>query len=243
MKEVIKTAVSLFLKLILVNFMCAIVVLSVSILANGLFAEEVGYTALGVKEGEEQSETLYTYRYDEGEDTKRADYEAQGYEIVEYSLKELSRKGNIISTAVAQFLTFCLLCSFVYPINWELGTKDSNLVKFKHKEADTLKGLKIGLFAIIPAVLLLVFLFATKNNLTAGVSTAIYKLMNSSLYGFIDIADGHAVAFGELSAWNFLALAAVQLVIPIVSFISYFLGFKNISIGEKFVYRKEKKRR
>ncbi len=239
MKEVIKTAASLFLKLIIVNFMCAIVVLSITILANGFFAKQIGYTALGTKDGAEKSEALYTYRYSDGEDTQRAKYEADGYEITEYPLKELSDSGSNTTTAVAQVMCLMLLASFVYPVIWQIGIKDGNLVKFKHKSEDKLKGLKIGLITIIPALALLIFLFAA-GDLVSKLPLAIYKLINSSLYGFIDLADGNAIVFGDLNIFNYLFIAATQLVIPVISYFSYILGIKNISISEKIIYKKNK---
>ena len=109
MKEVIKTALSLFVKLIVVNFMCLMVVLSINVLVSGFFSEDIGYIATGVKEGEEKAETLYTYYYADGEDTKLAKFEAEGYKITKTSVKELSDSYNTAGIWFSQFLCFYFL--------------------------------------------------------------------------------------------------------------------------------------
>jgi len=239
MKENLKKSGLLFLKLLVVNFMCAIIVFSINILANGFLSNEVGYTAFGTIEGSEESETLYNYYFDDGEDTKRAEYEAKGYVITEYPIKELTKKTQNFATAFSQVLCVFLLASFIHAMIWDIGFKDGNLVKFKHKEADVFRGLKIGLFTIIPAVVLLVFLFAA-GSITAKVPIVLYKLINSSLYGFLDFADGNSIVVGDLSVFNFMLMFAAQLIIPLIAHISYILGFKNISLSEKIVYKKNK---
>lgn len=242
MKEVLKTAVSIFLKLIIVNFMCGIIVISITLIAGGLFSKSVGYTAFGTKEGSEKSETLYSYYYADGEDALRSEYEAKGYTITESPIRELSSTRNTVTMLVAQFFCLMLLCSFVYPKLWHLGTSDSNLVHFKHKKEDKLKGLKVGVVTVIPAVLLLLILFIFKNGFSAEFPIAIYKLLNSSLYGFVELASGSAVTFGKLSVLNFVLMLSSQLVIPIITYISYILGYKNISVGEKIIYKKDNKK-
>ena len=191
------------------------------------------------EKGEEESKELYTYYFKDGEDTERAAYEAQGYEISEYRLKELSQKGVNISTTVSQIFCILLLATFIYPTVWQIGIKDGNLVKFKHQEVDTLKGLKIGLFTIVPALLFLIFLFAAQG-ITSKIPLALYKLVNSSFYGLIELADGKGVTFGDLSVLNFVFMLVIQFIIPVITHISYILGYKNISIGEKLVFKKNK---
>lgn len=242
MKEVLKTAISIFLKLIIVNFMCGVIVVSLTLIASGFFSETVGYNAFGTKEGSDKTDSLYSYYYADGEDALRSEYEAQGYTITESPIRELSSKGNTVAMLVAQFLCLMMLCSFVYPKLWQLGASDSNLVHFKHKKEDKLKGLKIGGITIIPAVVLLIVLFTMKNGILSEFPVAIYKLLNSSLYGFVEFAAGNAKTFSELSVLNFVLMLASQLVIPIITYISYILGYKNISVGEKIIYKKDNKK-
>ena len=241
MKDNLKQSVSLFIRLVIVNFLCAVVVLSISgVIAPSFFGESAGYVAIGVKD--EKDELLYEHYYADGEDKKEVEYKAKGYEIVKKDMpKELDKKGNLITYAVTQFLCLMLLCSFVYPRLWDLGVADSNMVNYNHKSEDKLRGFKIGAFTIVPAVLLLAFMLITKNNICATVPLAIYKFLNSSLYGFLEFASGTTATFAKVSVARGLLMFLPQILVPLIAGVSYILGYKNISIGEKLVYKKDKK--
>ena len=241
MKEILKSGVGLFGKLIIVNIMCFFLVVSISVLCSAAFTENVGYIAYGVKEGSEESVELYTYNYADGEDTKKAEYEAQGYTITESTVKSpLSKTGNAVFLTVTQLFSLCLLIAFVYPNFWNMGTRDSNLVHFKHKKEDKLKGLKAGSVAIVPSVLLLLFLSITKSGLSANFPVVLYKFLNSSVYSFIQMASFDASSFGDLNFGSIIIFFLLIAIVPVTSFVAYLLGYKNISLGEKFIYKKNK---
>lgn len=242
MKEILKNSASLYLKIVVVSFMCSIVVLSINILANGFFSKEVGYKAFGTienEEGKEESKELYLYYYEDGEDTERAKYEAEGYEISEYKLKELSANALNTATVVSQIFCFFLLATFVYPTVWDIGFKDGNKVKFKRIEPDKFKGLKIGLLAQVPGVVFLIFLFAAQG-ITKNIPIDLYKLVTAPLYGFIELVKGDASTFGNLKVLNFIFILLLHLIVPVIAHISYILGLKNYSIGEKLIFKKNK---
>ncbi len=241
MKEIIKTAAKLFAKLIMIGFMCIIVVLSISVIANGLFSKKVGYIAVGTKENSETRENLYTYYYADGEDTERAKYEAEGYTIEESVLKQLSKKGDTVTMLVTQLFCIMLLASFIYSTVWSIGFKDSNLVRFKHATKDTLKGFKIGLFTIIPSLILYLFVLITQNGLSAKMPLSLYELLNAPSFGFISLVVGKATYVNELSVIGFIILFILQFIIPLICHISYILGFKGIYVSELIVYKKDKK--
>lgn len=241
MKEILKCSASLFGKLIIVNIMSFFLVISLSVLATAAFTQNIGYTAYGTLEGSSESVKLYDHYNADGEDTLRADYEAKGYTVTESKLRsEISATGNIVFLAVSQLCCFMLLASFIYPKLWDMGTKDSNLVHFKHKNEDTLKGLKAGLIAIIPSAAVLLFLAFTSSGISSKLPTVLYKFANSSLYTAVHLIVGNATTFGELSPLSFVWLFLLLAVVPLISFAAYFLGYRNISLGEKFIYKKSK---
>ena len=241
MKEIFKSGVGLFGKLIIVNIMCFFIVISISVLCSAAFTENVGYIAYGVKEGSEESVELYTYNYADGEDTKREEFEAQGYTITESSVRSpLSKTGNTVFLTVTQLFCLSLLIAFIYPNFWSMGTKDSNLVHFKHKKEDKFKGLKAGSIAVVPSVLLLLFLCITKSGISATFPVVLYKFLNSSVYAFIQLGSGNATTFSDLSIGSIIIFFLLIAIIPITSYVAYLLGYKNISLGEKFIYKKNK---
>ena len=240
MKEILQNGAKLFLRTIIVNIMCFFVVMSFSVLATAAFTKNIGYKAYGTLGDSSTTEELYTYYYDDGDDLKKQEYEDKGYKITESSVRStLSGKGETVFLVVSQIFCVLILISFVYPGMWQLGTKDSNLVKFKHKKEDRLKGFKIGAVAVIPAYLLLIFLVVAKAGAVPDFPVVLYKFLNSSLYSLIEVILGSAVKVGELAVWRLILLFVLPLIVPAVSGIAYILGFKNFSIGEKLVYKKK----
>lgn len=137
--------------------------------------------------------------------------------------------------SILQVLTLMFLTGLVYPTLWDMGYKDRNMVLTGHAKEDILKGLKIGLVAVIPSVLSIP-LFALIKSFPA----ALYKLINSSYYYFFELLTRNTDKFCELAVWKFVVMAIVFLLVPAISFLGYYLGFKDISIAEKITYKKKK---
>lgn len=151
---------------------------------------------------------------------------------------KLSNSGMACFLIVSQIFAFCFTCGCIYPELWHIGTKDSNLVKFNHKSEDKFKGFKIGAVATVPNYLFLVFLALARVGLFPKFPMALYMLLNSSVYSFIQVIVGSAVAVSELSVWRLALLFILPLIIPAIAGVSYILGYKNISLSEKFIYKK-----
>ena len=152
---------------------------------------------------------------------------------------KLSNSGMACFLIVSQVVAFCLTCGFIYPELWHRGIKDSNLVKFKHKREDKLKGFKIGVASTVPNYLFLIFLVVAKLGLFPKFPLALYKILNSSVYSFIEVIIGSAVAVSELTVLRLALLFILPLIIPAIAGVSYILGYKNISLSDKFIYKKK----
>lgn len=242
MKEIFKMGLSLFGKIIIINFMCFFLVISLSVLINAAFTKDIGYTAFGVKEGSEQSEKLYDYYYDSGEDTQKEQYEAEGYSITTSKIRSaVSKTGNAVFLTLTQLFNIVLLACMIYPSLWQRGTKDSNLVHFKHQPEDKLKGLKCGIIAVVPSVVLLLVLTFLKSTATVSAfPSALLNMLFASTYSFNTLVSGGAATLGELSILKMCIYILLQLLVPAIAYVAYLLGYKNISLGEKFIYKKNK---
>lgn len=240
MKEIFVGGIKIFGKLVIVTFMCFFLVISFSVFGNALFTENVGYTAYGTLQDSEESVELYKYYFADGEDLKKADYEAQGYTISEISIKSQMTKSETIGLGIVyQIFALVILITFIYTYLWQLGTKDSNFVHYNHKKEDKLKGLKMGAIAIIPSVLFLSFLVITKNTASQGFPVALYRFFNSYAYTFVEWVTSGAMKFNQLGIGNIVLLYIIQLIVPVIAFISYLLGYKNIMLSEKILYIKK----
>ena len=240
MKVIIKSGSKLFLKTVVVNIMCFFIVISFSVLATAAFTKNIGYKAYGTSSDTSSQTELYTYYYEDGEDTYKSAYEEQGYTVSTASIRsQISGTGNVVFLTVSQIFCLLILISFIYPNLWHDGTNDSNLVRFKHKKEDKHKGFKIGAVAVIPNYLFLIFLVIAKLGAVPSFPMALYKFLNSAFYSFIQIIAGSAVTVADLEVRSLILLFILPLIIPVTAGAAYILGYKNISIGEKMVYKKK----
>ena len=242
MKEIFKMGLSLFGKIIVINFMCFFLVISLSVLSNAVFTENIGYTAFGAKEGEEKTSQLYTYYFKDGEDTEKEKYEAEGYTITTSTIRSsISKTGNTVFLTVTQLFNIILLAGMIYPALWQRGTKDSNLVHFKHQPEDKLKGLKCGLIATVPSILLILVLTVLKSSATVSAfPSALLNMLLASTYSFNTLISMGAATLGDLSVLQMVLYIVLQFAVPLIAWAAYLLGYKNISLGEKFIYKKNK---
>ena len=185
-----------------------------------------------------QSVELYEYYYSDGEDVKFAEFEQQGYKITKANIRSLLSGGDRIAfLLVSQAINLVLLITIIYGNVWQMANNDSNMIRYKHKEEDKLKGLKIGALAVSPYILLLLVLSFTKFNV------GLFKVINSAFYGFIDLICSNALTFDNLSIFKIILIFLMLLIVPIVTHIIYMLGYKDISIGDKILYNHYKKKK
>lgn len=240
----IKSGGKLYLKQIVATFMCFFICISMSVLFTAGFTEDIGYIAYGTKEDDTEQVQLYTYYKADGEDTKKQEYEDKGYTVTTSAIRsELSGTGNTLFLIVTQIFCIVISASFIYPDMWQLGCKDSNLVRFKHREKDIFKGLKIGLIASVIPFIGFIFFVLCGVALMKSMPVAIYKFMCSQYYTFIELICGDAVTAGELGVLQYVLLFLLLFIVPVIAFGAYLLGYKDISLGEKFVYKKNKEKR
>lgn len=240
MKSTLKSGFSLMVRLIVLLLLEFFLVLSINFICSMAFTENTGYIAYGYVENEEDTEYLYTYYYEDGEDTKRAEYESVGYTLTLKSARSaLSGTGKAVFLSVSQIIGFIIMASFVFAPNYQQGFKDSNMVRIGRMKEDKFKGLKIGLFANIPYFLLFAAFLICGLGAFTNMPISVYRLLNSHLYGFIDLIGTTTATAGELAFWQYALLFALQLIVPAISAVSYYMGYKGIDVVEKIVYVKK----
>lgn len=226
--------------MLLLGIICFFLCISVNVLCTALWTKDIGYSAYGYTENEEDTEFLYEYYTADGEDTKKAEYEAAGYTVVTKVLRStLSGVGNTAFLTVSQIICLILLISTVASPVYKFGFKDSNMVRCGHIKEDLFKGFKIGLVANIPFFVLFALLVIMGLGAFAQFPIAYYKLLNSHLYSFIQIISGGSISAGELGAWQYILLLAIQLIAPAVSAAAYVMGYRGINLAEKMIYAKK----
>ncbi len=242
MNEILKTGLKLWGKTIIVCIMCFFIVISMNTISTAFFSENIGYTAYGTTSENSEYEELYTHYYDDGEDKLQKEYEDKGYTVTQSQIRsDYSTGGKIFFYGLTQIMCIILLITFIHATVWEMGVKDNNMVRTGHKKEDKLKGFKFGLVSIIPFVIFWIVAVILKNGAWKEMPPSILNLTSSQFYTFIQFIIGKAKNLGELSVVKYILILALQLIIPLISGISYYLGYKDISIGEKIMYKKKDK--
>lgn len=243
-KVMLKLSGNVFLKIIIVTFMSVFMCLSFSVICTAAFkGAEKGYTATVYDSKGNVVEDTYTYYYADGDDLIKLKYadkiESKEYTFSSQSIFEVSKTGNAVFTVVTQLFIILLLVAFIYSKMWHEGTKDDNAVRFGHMKEDKLKGLKVGLLANVPYVLIFAWAFiAFALKKAVGLSSAIYVIANYYFWPLLNAVWGHVNK--PTQYWHFAVMFLLLFIVPAISHISYTLGYKEISIGEKLTYKKKK---
>ncbi len=233
MKDMFKDSAKFFGRTLLVSLLCFFIVISIMVISVGFFAVPAGYYVTGTKDGEQ--ENLYTYYKADGEDTKYALYEEQGYTLEKTEIKlvpESSERGSYI---IGQIFCLAILFSFIYPQFWDRGYRDRNLAQTGNIKGNKLKGLYVGLLAIIPWGALLLALHKVQ-----GLAISLLVFICPTFYPTITLITKGNIYYSQLSIPMLLGVVACLFVIPLFSWLGYYLGFKDFSIMEKVTFVKTK---
>lgn len=220
--------------------MAAIVYLSMILLFNGLFTKSAGYDLY--QKNEDGTLTLIErHYYAEGEgpvpDLKEDELEAnnQTYQIFRSELEG----GTLIAyRLVTQLLMLVILCLFPCNLLRDRGEKDRTLVKAGVRDDDVWRGLRIGLFAAIPALVVYV----------AFVIVQALPNPSSSLFVAYRVAN---LAFDPLILWMMpdgvcrsfipqVICLLMALTVPICTTVAYTMGYRNIHPIRNLIYPNKK---
>lgn len=237
----LKLGAKLYLKYALCILMSFFIFMSCLFIFTTAFSVETGYQVYSVNAETGKAEVhLYTYNKADGEDLKYNDYEAQGYTLTKIQTRELSEKHKNIAFVVSLLFTVPLTVGVLYVTAYNMGSKDISRVHGGFVAEDKLKGLKVGVIAAMPNLFLYALLLLSKFSVIKPNSLAFYCIANSHLYGLIQFIYKGASLATELGIIKLLLLFIPVVFIPAVAWLGYLLGYKEISITQNLVYKKQK---
>lgn len=244
MKENFKISAGLFGYIIITGIMCSVCFFSMKLIFNFVFTETIGYQVAGTLGDSQEKEYLYTYIYENGDttgenDTQWAEYEEKGYILYKYAERTtLSKKANLTMIIITQIICLFSTGSFVYSFLNTRGYKDGTLVRSGSKKADKLRGLKIGLMASVPALLsFVVFLIFWASN--KGVAVELYMICNVCFWPILELLFVSTDSAENIMLWQFIVMFLLQMVIPVLSQVFYYMAYKDYQILGKLVYKKK----
>ena len=154
---------------------------------------------------------------------------------------------NFLPMVLINILLFIFLIPLysmlIYSPIWTEADRNRNMVQFGHLEEDKFKGLKIGIFLIIPYLIANLVLTLSWCKVIPDIYP-IYKIFNSHLWPLMNILNFNA-SVEKMNIFSIMICWLTSFYPLIVSVIAYFLGFKGISVSEKLIYKNKprKKRR
>lgn len=148
--------------------------------------------------------------------------------------------------AVVQIASVCIFLNMIYSHSWACGDHDVNSVQFGHMEKDPFKGLKIGLVAMIPYALSIVFLISGKLELIHVMVDGqpspldlgfVYRIFNIQYLYLINLLIDPEVGTEAASWLSIAGIWMLNLLIPLTTSVAYALGYRRISIMERLVFK------
>lgn len=143
--------------------------------------------------------------------------------------------GHPIFMAVTQVIAILIIAVNAYAKTWQCGSSDYNRVKFGHMQYNPWKGLIAGLVACIPYAV--VALFGVVCKLLGVEAMMIYRMMSFSLLNYINWIVDLETSVKAISLVPFLIAQLPMLVIPLVTFPAYLLGYRQYNVAEHITYR------
>lgn len=237
MKKDSKVAISCSIRYYISSIITFFIYFSITVIATGAFTSVTGYTAYSA----ETNEVLYHYYYEQGEDTQKAQFEAQGIEVSTVALRStLDGTAKTVTDVIAQIAGGLITLGFVHNSLWNLGAGDNNLVNFGHRTYDRLRGAKIGLIAAVPGFVAWLITVVAKLGLIGGKWFVLFRFLNYQAFLPFNAIFGQSTASTDMLSWGqIFGGLIIVLILPIISAIFYILGYKKFSFN-KFVYKKER---
>ena len=258
-RQNVKLAVQIFLRTVLAAILSFFLYFSITAIVNGVTTHAVGYRIYEydennqpvlVAEGslEEESPEESSSETPASESSGTAATEATKRLYRETVRSEVPAGAAVFRDVLSQVLMLLILAAFPYGILWGQGDRDRNSVQFGHMQEDKRRGLKVGLLAAIPSVAVYLFLLLSRLGLFWDKYIQLFQILNASFAPAVNAvmgAQGHAILVTADVGWGWILLLAFTVVVlPLVCWGSYALGYRQYSISEHLIYHtKQKKRR
>ena len=198
---------------------------------------EDGYIATVYELGEEID--AYVHKYSDGKDVKKAEYEKDGCLVTVAEFNILQGGPFIVYLVFAQAISLIFFVIMVPREVYRMGSRDINRVSRGEVKEDKLRGLKIGLVPSVCSLFSYICLLLFKFDILAS-GHFIYQYFNYYSFGYQTLifgGDPKAPVFSALS----MVLAFLPVVLPaLVCWVAYLLGYKDINLYKKTVYKKKK---
>lgn len=238
--SILKMAVKIVGYTMLAAVMSLFVYFSLSMLSNGMLTQTVGYNEYEYTDtdgdGVYETKTLLEHVLFDGDTTYETQKETAQAEDGRRIAREMITQpkndfcaGMIVAVQVLEQVCMLLLLLGLpaYFVHRE-GDRDRNLVKHHGMKPDRLRGLKMGLLAAVPSLLVYSLLIVGKCGLLSESVQGVYRFCNICLLPIVNLIMPQAVyPATEIAVWQLIALFALLLLLPIACAVAYYGGYRR----------------
>lgn len=177
--------------------------------------------------------------------------------VLVFSLSSLMVKG-VWGPLLTQLICLVVVGLTIYSQMWGFGDRDANFIQFGRMERDYWKGLQIGLWAIVPSVLLNIPLALSMVGVIPFDFMPIYRILEGPVWPLINVIHPYgAVAHAAVEAtelfegspataglgWGqFALIVLLPLIYTLFAVLGYEMGVRRISVGFKLMYEDKNKK-
>ena len=234
--SLLKTSVKVWLRLFFSSIMCFVVWISIDAMGLSFFGDVTGYEIYAYDENGENPQLVTSHTYAEGED-RSAKIEIKDNGVLTYT-RTMTPNANAVIGILSSVFTLLIFGLFPYNILWNMGSHDDNYVQLGRMDKDIHFGLKVGTVASVPSAVLYLLLILGRFGVIPGVILKWHRLLNTPFIPYIDAVEMGAKTAAELSVGSLLAVGVTLLFVPFICWLGYYLGYRQISIREKMIYKK-----
>lgn len=157
--------------------------------------------------------------------------------IVVIFMKFLSKAP--IMNYIFGFCTISILAMIMFDFALKIGRKAMQDIKLHNEKTASNFGLTLGFFITIPLYIMAILVVLAKFNII-GNFLPYYKILTSFFLPIIDIFAHNANA-ENASVLALIVIFILPLIIPIAVNFSYKVGYNDINLEEKIVYKNQNK--
>jgi len=200
----------------------------------------VGYTVTTINE-EEKSSTTNKYFFKENEEAVLPKADDTHFYNALYG-------RDAFPEILSQLLIFVIFSIMIYDAAWQYGAKMGNAVSFGRAKRNVFEGIKLGAYSNVVGYIAYLLLLFSKLGLNfkfalpvfSIVNAAYLPLLNATLISELPVTGFSSItqSFNIDTSFSTLLVMLIPLFLKIlVSFIGYELGYRQISIKDKILYK------
>ncbi|MBE6778467.1 MAG: hypothetical protein E7541_03685 [Ruminococcaceae bacterium] len=238
-KNNIKKALGVWGRILSSTVLCFFLYFTMIFLVQIFSRTEVGYE---ITDANNAVVSSYTYAFEDDPSAvlKTAQEGLKEGQAIRRIYENMSPTVEAVFNVVVQLLMLLAVGVFPYSKMWKLGAKDANKVRYGRKKEDLLRGFKIGAIANTPFVVSYALLVLAKFGVILPQFIIVFRYINIPYLSIINWICP-VTAATDMSILALLGVFLPFFFIPLVCGLGYILGYRDISLYERIVFRSKRK--